>query len=403
MGRTENTAPRPAAPRPAAHVPGARPVSAAGPAAESAAAPLSIFLTADLHLGMKFAHLAEVQAELVEARFQCLQRLVETANRRKAALLVVAGDLFDRVSVTRRDVEKAASLLADFQGALCAVLPGNHDYVSPADDLWERFRNAAGSVLVLSEPRPYPLADYGLDACLYPAPCTSKHSKTNAVGWIKAAGEPAGTYRIGVAHGSLEGISPDFKADYYPMKERELLDAGLDVWLLGHTHVRHPAVPGASDRIFCAGTPEPDGFDCGHEGFAWALTLGQGGVCAAEAVTTGTFRFLREEAAISAEADLSQLVKRHAEGKNRILRVTLAGRLPPESFPALEKTRAELSALVKHLQWDPSGVREEVSQKAIDREYPAGSFPHRLLSALAEKGDTRGLEAAYDLLKEAAK
>src|SRR5512138_3319618 len=112
-------------------------------------APLSIFLTADLHLGMKFAHLAEVQTELVEARFQCLQRLVETANKRKAPLLIVAGDLFDRVSVTRRDIERAAALLADFQGALCAVLPGNHDYFSPDDELWRRFRDAAGSVLVL--------------------------------------------------------------------------------------------------------------------------------------------------------------------------------------------------------------------------------------------------------------
>lgn len=365
--------------------------------------PLSVLLTADLHLGMKFAHMAEVQAELVEARFQCLTRLVETANRRKAALLVVAGDLFDRVSVTRRDIERAAALLEDFQGALCAVLPGNHDYLSPDDELWRRFSDAAGSVLLLKEARPYPLSQYGLDACLYPGPCTSKHSRSNAVAWIKGAEKPRAAHAIGVAHGSLEGISPDFKADYYPMKERELLETGMDVWLLGHTHVRHPAVPGASDRIFCAGTPEPDGFDCGHEGFAWLLALGDPGVCSAEAVSTGAFRFIREEAAIGAEEDLTRLVKRHAEGKNRILRVSLSGRLPSDSFPALEKTRGALAAAVKHLQWDPSGVREEISRETIDREYPTGSFPHRLLTGLADKGDTRGLEIAYDLLKEAAR
>jgi exonuclease SbcD len=364
---------------------------------------LTIFLTADLHLGMKFAHLPDVQEELAEARFQCLVRLVSLANKRKAELLVVAGDLFDRVSVTKRDIERAASFLGDFQGALCAVLPGNHDYLSPDDELWRRFQDAAPSVLLLSEPRPYPLSKYGLDACLYPGPCPSKHSRSNAVGWIKAAEKSGDGKRIGVAHGSLEGVSADFKADYFPMKERELWEKGLDLWLLGHTHVRYPQKPEKTDKIFCAGTPEPDGFDCGHEGFAWILTLGERGVSSAEAVSTGAFRFIREEVEICSEEALSQLEKRHAGGANRILKVSLRGRLAPEAFPGLEKSRVRLASLVKHLQWDASGMREEVSRETIDREYPAGSFPHRLLTALADKGDTLGLETAYDLLKEAAR
>lgn len=361
--------------------------------------PLSILLTADLHLGMKFAHLPEIQTELADARFRCLDRLVAMAHERRVDLLIVAGDLFDRISVSKKDIERAAALLSDFQGALCAVLPGNHDYLSPDDELWRRFQDAAGSVLLLREARPYPLAEYGLDACLYPGPCASKHSRSNAVGWVKGAEKPRASYALGVAHGSLEGISPDFKADYFPMRERELLEAGLDLWLLGHTHIRYPDKPGRTDRIFCAGTPEPDGFDCGHEGFAWVLTLGEKDVCSASALSTGAFRFVREEAVIAGEEDLGSLEKRHAGGRIEILKVSLHGRLPPEAFPELEKSRVRLASVVKHLQWDATGVREEVSRETIDREYPAGSFPHRLLSALADKEDTLGLETAYDLLK----
>jgi exonuclease SbcD len=366
---------------------------------------LKIFLTADLHLGMKFAHLPEVQSELAEARFECLKRLVALANQRRADLLVVAGDLFDRVSTARRDVQRAAALLGDFQGTLCAVLPGNHDYLAPDDELWKRFKEASGgSVLLLEERMPYALARFGLDACLYPGPCVSKHSKSNAIGWVKGVEKDRSVSRhIGVAHGSLEGFSPDFNADYYPMKAAELREAGPQLWLLGHTHNRFPGKPGAGDRIYCAGTPEPDGFDCAHEGCAWVLTLTRTGGLEAEAVPTGEFRFLREGVAISGVADLAALEKRYSvqQAKRFILKVTLNGRLPPEAFPELERSRERLSRTVRHLQWDSLAVREEVSRETIDREYPSGSFPHHLLHALAEKGDTLALETAYELLREA--
>ena len=96
------------------------------------------------------------------------------AGEQRAELLVVAGDLFDRVSsVARRDVERAARILAGFTGRLVAVLPGNHDFLSPDGELWRTFRDASGgSVLILEEPRPYPLSQYDLEACLYPGPCT---------------------------------------------------------------------------------------------------------------------------------------------------------------------------------------------------------------------------------------
>ena len=71
--------------------------------------PLKILHTSDLHLGMKFASYdGEVQEKLVEARFECLSRLVAAANDNGCDLLVVAGDLFDRVTVAKRDIVRAA-------------------------------------------------------------------------------------------------------------------------------------------------------------------------------------------------------------------------------------------------------------------------------------------------------
>ncbi len=364
--------------------------------------------------------------------------MVLIANEKRADVFVVAGDLFESVSAAKRDVERAAGMLSEFQGKLVAVLPGNHDYLSAEDTLWKRFKEAGGdAVLLLEEERPYPLEHYGVDACLFPGPCVSKHSKSNAIGWVGAAVKDGAAAKdrpasakglIGIAHGSLEGFSPDFNGDYYPMRTAELLSCGLDLWLLGHTHIRYPAKPGSHDRIFFAGTPEPDGFDCSHEGFAWLLELEEGGAVSAREIRTGSYRYSREEVEIGGAADLAAFVRRYAiSGSPRsslgergaagagggtagdtagaaskiLLKAVLKGRLPPEEFPELERARARLAEKLLYLDWDSSGVRELITPDTIDREFPQGSFPHGLLSGLALAGDTEALELAYELLQEA--
>jgi DNA repair exonuclease SbcCD nuclease subunit len=367
---------------------------------------LRIFFTSDLHLGMKFATLPERQAELAEARFACLKRLVETANEKHAELFVVAGDLFERVGVPKRDVQRAAALLGDFHGALVCVLPGNHDFLSPGDELWRRFKEACGdAVLLLEEQRPYPLSHYGLDACLYPGPCVSKHSGSNAIGWVKdTVKDSTLRHHFGVAHGSLEGFSPDFGGDYYPMKVSELLSFRLDLWLLGHTHQRYPQKPAASDTIFIAGTPEPDGFDCSHGGSAWLLALNDEGAVTAEDLPSGTYRFLRAEAEVESIEDLAAIEKKWTTGEDVsriLLRAVLRGHLPPSAYSELDRMRGRLAEVLFHVELDSGGVREEITRETIDREYPEGSFPHRLLSGLADSGDPEALELAYELFLEA--
>lgn len=365
---------------------------------------LAVFLTSDLHLGMKFAGFPGAQRALVEARFTCLERIVAAANEAGSDLLVVAGDLFESVTAARRDVHRAAEALGGFRGRLAAVLPGNHDYIAPDDELWPRFRDAAGdTVLLLEQPRPYLLAHYDLDACLYPGPCTAKHSAANAVEWVAAAAkDTAVRHHVGIAHGSLEGFSPDMDGRYYPMRPKELLALRVPLWLLGHTHVRFPATPGARDAIFCAGAPEPDGFDCAHEGSAWDLRIDDQGAVSARAVRTGLHRFVDERREVRGAADLA-LMERYAaapEAATTLLRLRLVGRAPREVVSEIGGVRGRLAAALLHLDLRTDELREEITREAIDREYPAGSFPHALLSRLIQEGDLEALEIAHDFLQE---
>lgn len=370
---------------------------------------LRIFLTSDLHLGMKFAGYPDApRAALAEARFTCLDRIVAAANEARSDLLVIAGDLFETVSVARRDVLRAAESLSSFRGRLSAVMPGNHDYVAGDDELWSRFRDGAGdSVLLLDQPRPYPLSPYDLDACLYPGPCTAKHSEANAIGWVRAASrdpglDPGVRHHIGIAHGSLEGFSPDMDGRYYPMRPDELTDTGLRTWLLGHTHVAFPQAPGDSDTIFCAGTPEPDGFDCTHEGSAWALELTDEGTVHARAVKTGQLRFVEQRRDVRVREDLEQLERAYTgSGADRtLLRLHLQGRAPREVLAEIGALRLRMSPSLLYLDVRAEDLKEEITPEAIDREYPAGSFPHALLTSLFQDDDQEALRIAHELLGE---
>jgi DNA repair exonuclease SbcCD nuclease subunit len=366
---------------------------------------LRVFLTSDLHLGMKFAGYPDAaRAALVEARFTCLDRIVAAANDARSDLLVIAGDLFETVNAARRDVQRAAKSLAGFRGRLAVVMPGNHDYISGDDELWRRFRDGAGdSLLFLDQARPYPLAPYDLDACLYPGPCTAKHSETNAIGWVRsAARDPGIRHHIGIAHGSLEGFSPDMDGRYYPMRPQELVDTGVRTWLLGHTHMPFPRTVGARDTIFCAGTPEPDGFDCTHEGFAWILDVADDGALRTRAVRTGLLRFVDETREVRTAAELERLQRDYAgaESRNTLLRVHLSGRAPREVFSEIGALRTRMSAALLHLDLRAEELREEITAEAIDREYPAGSFPHALLTSLFQDDDQDALRIAHELLGE---
>jgi len=366
---------------------------------------MKIFLTSDVHLGMKFAGYPSVQEKLIEARFEALKRCVHIANDQECDLVVVGGDLFDRVSVAKADINSAAEILDDFQGRLIAILPGNHDFATQRPDgLWAIFKGFADNhVLVLESKKTYPLKPYDLDANLYAAPCGAKHSRENCVGWIRESEKDRDVlFHIGIAHGSLEGLSPDFNRDYYPMTESDLLSCGLDLWLMGHTHTPYPAIPGPKSKVFYPGTPEPDGFDCDHEGKGLLIEIGEDKEIKANFLSTGAYRFYHEETEISSWRDAEEILARYSDPKHRntLLKLKMKGRLPEEKYERLRVFRDDLEKNLSFFQFDSTEVTIKITPDVIDREFTEYSFPYRLLKGLAENQDFEALQVAYELVRE---
>ena len=357
---------------------------------------MKILHTGDLHIGMRFGNYPEpVRVKLAEARIQALQNLVNIANDRKCNLFVVAGDMFEGHRVAKETVIRAADILNSFAGECVLVLPGNHDHYD--EQLWPVFQQAGPELVLLKESRVYNLGPWGLDIDVYPAPCHTRHSETNNLGWIsKAPDNPR--LSLGVAHGTLAGLSPDLDNSYFPMTTGELRATGLDLWLLGHAHVRYPDFEPQGELIFNAGSPEPDGMNFRGRGSAWLLEVDEQRKIRGEGLVTGTYRFLDLE--YDLVRDFSQVENDLlGAGSDRdLVRLTLRGSLEAEVLAQRAEVYSRLEESLFHLEINDSRLGLRVSPAVLDREFTAESFPLRLLNKLTH--DSEALQIAYELIQD---
>ena len=368
---------------------------------------IKIFHTADLHLGMRFTGYPEIQDELINARYETLENMVKTANREDCALFIIAGDLFDRIKLNVKDISRAAKILNEFEGELVIVLPGNHDYYTRDSKLWNEFSKHAGDrVLITKNPDSYDLKKYHLKIEIYAAPCSTKHSNENMIKWINfRESNENDSIKIGLAHGSLEGVSPDFNKTYYPTTRKELESSGLDLWLLGHTHLPWPENPDKNARILIPGTPEPDGFDCNHEGSAFMIDMESSSKMKIKKVSTGKYRFFIEKVLLNDEKSIHAMKKRCIcdEFINMVLRLILKGRLKKEELESVEESIVQINNKVLLLQTVKDELYESITPELINCEFTENSFPHQLLSSLLEEKEelsSKALQKAYDIIRE---
>ncbi len=365
---------------------------------------IKIFHTADLHIGMKFkGYPDDIRDLLQEGRINALKNMVYLANEEKANLLVIAGDLFDRIiGIDKRSIKNVAESLEEFNGECIIIMPGNHDYDNDMVELWNAFNNiASDKILCVNKEKPYSLRDYGLEIVIYPAPCHKKHSNTNNIGWIKDEILDESQLNIGIGHGALGGVSPDLDNNYYNMSMDELHSIPLDLWLLGHTHITYPFQAEVfGDKIYNPGTPEPDGLDCTHEGHAWLITVSDKKKVSARRIITGTYKFKDITYEIKDIEDLDRMNKEvtsHNPNKS-VVRINLKGRVNQEVYQYRQAIYRSIEKEVLYLLIEDDDLKIQITSDKIHQEFLDRSFPQKLLLSLSDDEDT--LQMAYELIME---
>jgi hypothetical protein len=257
-------------------------------------------------------------------------------------------------------------------------------------------------MLLLDQEKIYDLRDFDIDAAAFPAPCDSKLSASNNLGWLKDI-ELDNTYKynIGLAHGALAGFSPDLTDSYFKMTEKELHELNLDIWLLGHSHIAYPEAEKVKNRkVFNSGTPEPDGLDCSHRGYAWYIEMDENKEINAERVNTGVYHFEDLKCEIKSESDFDKLLRnlKADEPDSKVLRIKLAGSISKELFADKQKYIDQIRKNSFYALIDQTDLRMQIDREMIAEEFSVGSFPYQLLDELADKEEV--LNTAYNLLKE---
>lgn len=379
---------------------------------------IKIFVTGDNHFGKKYDRYLEIRDRLVDNRFVCFEKMVEKAEQEGCDIFAVTGDLFDNCSSIRKsDVERVVRILAGFAGRVL-VLPGNHDYYTGEEKVWKDFddalRTCDNNIIRLDRFEPYPIEIAEETVVIYPAFCRSKHSRENNLGWIKETSVPKnGQINIGMAHGAIEGVTPDMQKEYFLMTEPELQAIPMDVWLVGHTHIPYPG--GLSEdeeiggyRIFNAGTHAQTDLHNNTRGYGFIISVDKQGDKAqvsAKKYQSGTIFFYDIAVRVSsAEGDsLEALLQEKLDPleAESVVRLTVTGSVFSEEY----SRRRELYKKYcdRFLSWElqDDELHEEITLDRVREEFAESSFAAKLMEAL--QGDQTELQMAYELLQECSR
>jgi DNA repair exonuclease SbcCD nuclease subunit len=366
-----------------------------------------IFHTADLHLGMQFTRgfAKDLKEALKQERFDCLKRMIQMANDEKCDLFVVAGDMFQTIKLPLKEIKETANILNTFEGTSVVILPGNHDfYNQDSKEFWKSLKEKIKNNLLvfLDKEEVVELSIGEKKINIFPGPCVSQHSEDNMIEWIKDENIESKSINIGISHGSVEGLSPDMEKKYFPKTLRELDECNLDLWLLGHTHIRYPREEEAGKSIyFMPATPAPDGFDCFHKGSAWLIEVDEDKSINAKSVMTGKYYFKTIVRTVNSFNDLNALKSDiYREDKNLcLLKLTVEGYLDDEDLKKMPVVEDEIRKLVRYLEFE-NNIKLKITKDFISTNYQQDSFPFNLLNNLIGSGNRMAPQMAYDLLKE---
>ncbi len=296
--------------------------------------------SADWQIGMKAAHAGDAGRRVREERLKAAARVVEQACKLEAEFIVLAGDTFEHNAIDRVLVQCAADILAGFHNPIF-IIPGNHDPLIPGS-IWEHPAwKSASQIHILREPTPF-LIDR---VEILPCPIYESRSRRDPTSWIPA--ERGDRVRIGLAHGTVEGILAEEVE--YPIPRDAAARHGLDYLALGHWHseAQFPDADGVP-RMAYSGTHEASKF--GERNSGNVLLVDIGGPGAAPILTlypTGGLHWETLAREMGAPGELTQLrasIEAFQNADTTLMQVQLRGLLFANEHEELKRIEELIAA-----------------------------------------------------------
>jgi len=320
--------------------------------------------TADWQIGKLFGQFEPDQAALLaDARFKAVERLAALASEQALDLVLVAGDIFDAQGVADRTIHRLFNALAGFSGRW-VMLPGNHD-AALSESVWTRaarLHAIPGNVSLCLAPEPLLLEQLGL--AILPAPLTQRNTFNDLSEWFAGAETPPGMLRIGLAHGSVQGILAETIDSANPIAAGRAEQAGLDYLALGDWHGTRQV----DARTWYSGTPESDRFRANRSGQVLLVELAEPrSLPAVTALGTGRHRWRSEALTLQVPSDIEQALQRIAEfSTDEVVQLSLSGQTDLAGHRCLRQAIGQAEGRVHSLLADLSALRLEPTTDDID-------------------------------------
>lgn len=320
--------------------------------------------TADWQIGKCYGQFEPDEAALLaEARFKTVERLAALALEREVDLVLVAGDVFDAQGVADKTIHRLFNAMKGYAGPW-VLIPGNHD-AGLAESVWTRaarLKAIPDNVHVCLKAEPL-LLD-ALRVAILPAPLTQRHTYSDLTEWFASADTPAGMVRIGLAHGSVQGILADGIDSANPIAAGRAEQAGLDYFALGDWH----GTKQVDARTWYSGTPETDRFKANDSGQALLVELaGPGAPVEVTAIATGQYQWQSQAMTLQVPSDVDTVLQYLSSlGPIDVVQIDLSGESDLAGYRRLQEAIGQARGRTRSLQADLTALRLEPTDADID-------------------------------------
>lgn len=351
--------------------------------------------TADWQMGRTYSRFdTEDGAALVEARFQSIETLAELANEHQCDAVLVAGDVFDAQTVSDRTIRRVFNATKAFTGPW-VMLPGNHD-AALAESVWTRAQRLGAvpdNVHLALQPGVTNLELQGIS--VLSAPLTQRHTYSDLTDFFDIAETPEESIRIGLAHGSVQGVLADDIDSTNPISPNRAETARLDYLGLGDWH----GTKQINERTWYSGTPEPERFRNNGAGHVLIVSVAKpGAVPSVTPVETARYQWHQWRETLSVESDLDQLLEKlNALPEASVVDLRLKGSITLAGEDKLINALSVAEARFRSIQCDRSGLQLEPTDDDI-AALKADGYVGDVIEQLRTQQQDEGAETARDAL-----
>ena len=189
--------------------------------------------TADWQIGRPYSKFQPVDAvPLAEARLAAVETVARLAGEHKVDAVLVARDVFDGQMVAERKIRELLKALQRFPGPWL-MFPGNHD-AALTESVWTRAQRLGAlpaNLHLALQGKVLGFPVMGFSALM--GPLAQRHTYNDLTEWFDEAPTPSGHVRVGLAHGSVQGVLAEDIDSANPIGADRATRARLDYLALG--------------------------------------------------------------------------------------------------------------------------------------------------------------------------